>query len=80
MLPSKGTVLLYAESTPGYRKKLLETYYALPYEVQARADMFSPQFFRDLERLKRAGLSPAEIARQLQVSRKTVVKRLKEIR
>jgi hypothetical protein len=42
-LPGKAAVPGYAESNP----------HALPYAVQARADMFSPQFFEDLERLKK---------------------------
>ena len=39
-LPASSRVLGYAESNPGFRKKLIGTYYALPYDVQARADMF----------------------------------------
>lgn len=42
--------------------------------------MFSPRFFKDLRRLKRKGLSNAEIAEKLGVSGKTVVKRLKQLR
>jgi len=41
-LPPSSRVLGYAESNPGFRKKLIDTYYALPYDVQARTDMFSP--------------------------------------
>ena len=52
-LPGKGTILRYAELNPGFRKKLLDTYYSLPYAAQARADMLSPQFYRDMESLKR---------------------------
>jgi hypothetical protein len=78
-LPGKATVLGYAESNSTFRKKLLDTYHALPYAVQARADMFSPQFFEDLERLKKKGLSAVKIAEELRVSSKTVVKRLRQI-
>jgi hypothetical protein len=78
-LPSKGTVLHYAESNPDFRKKMLETYHALPYAVQARANMFSPKFFEELKDLRDRGFNPAEIARQLKVSRKTIVKHLKRI-
>jgi hypothetical protein len=79
-LPSRPTVLYYGESNPSFRKKLLDTYYALPYPVQARADMFSPQFFKDLKRLKGKGLSVAEIAEKLHVSSKTVQRRLMDLR
>jgi len=78
--PSEPTVLHYAESNPGFRKKLIDTYYALPYAVQARADMFSPQFYREIQRLKRKGLSAAEIGERLQVSGKTIMRRLKRKR
>jgi hypothetical protein len=78
-LPSTPTVLYYAESNPSFRKKLLDTYYALPYDVQARSDMFSPQFFEDLKRLKGKGLSAAEIGERLQVSSKTIQKRLQQL-
>jgi hypothetical protein len=78
-LPSKGTVLRYAESNPAFRKRLLDTYHALPYAVQARADMFSPQFFEDMKRLRAKGLSAKEIGRRLHVNWKTVQKRLREI-
>jgi hypothetical protein len=78
-LPPTPTVLSYAESNPGFRKKLLDTYYALPYVVQARADMFSPQFYEDLRRLKGKGLSDTEIGEKLGVSKKTVQKRFKQI-
>jgi len=64
-LPPTTTVLGYAESNPGFRKKLLDTYYALPYVVQARADMFSPQFYEDLKRLKVKGLPATEIGKKL---------------
>jgi hypothetical protein len=77
-LPSRPMVLHYAESNPIFRERLLDTYYALPYAVQARADMFSPQFFEDLKRLRGRGLSAKEIGEELQVSFKTVLKRLKQ--
>jgi len=32
-------MLGYAESNPSFRKKRLDTYHALPFAVQARADM-----------------------------------------
>ena len=67
-LPGKGTILRYAELNPEFRKKLLDTYHGLPYEVQARADMFSPQFYRDLERLKKKGLPATEIGKALGIS------------
>jgi hypothetical protein len=79
-LPSKATVLGYAESNPSFRRKLLETYHGLPYVVQARADMLSPHFFEDLKRLKSKGLSAGEIGERLGMSSKTVVKHLKEMR
>jgi len=77
-LPSKGTVLRFAESNPGFRKKLLDTYHALPYPVQARADMFSPQFLGDMKRLRGKGLSAKEIGKRLHVNWKTILKRLKQ--
>jgi hypothetical protein len=77
--PVSSRVLHYAELNPGFRKKLIDTYYALPYDVQARADMFSPQFYEDLKRLKAKGLPDTEIGRELGVSNKTVKKRLMRI-
>jgi len=58
---------------------LIDTYYTLPYDVQARADMFSPQFYEDLKRLKAKGLPNTEIGRQLGISNKTVKIRLERI-
>ena len=78
-LPASSRVLDYAESNPGFRKKLMDTYYALPYDVQARARMFSPQFYKDLKRLKTKGLPNTEIGRQLGISYKTVKMRLERI-
>ena len=78
-LPSTPTVLGYAESHPGFRKKLIDTYHSLPYVVQARADMFSPQFYKDLKRLRDKGLSSKEIGKRLGVSYKTVLIRLKQM-
>ena len=78
-LPPTTTVLNYAESHPGFRKKLIDTYYALPYVVQARADMFSPQFYEDLKRLRDKGLSSKKIGKRLGVSYKTVLIRLKQM-
>ena len=78
-LPASSRVLDYAESNPEFRKKLIDTYYALPYDVQARTDMFSPQFYEDLKRLKAKGLPDTEIGRELGVSNKTVKKRLARI-
>jgi hypothetical protein len=78
-LPPKTTVLMYAEANPGFRKKLLDTYYALPYGVQARAHMFSPQFYEDLKRLKLKGLTAKEIGKELGVSFKTVQTHFKQI-
>ena len=78
-LPASSRVLGYAESNPGFRKKLIDTYYALPYDVQARAGMFSPQFYEDLKRLKAKGLPNTEIGRQLGISYKTVKIRLERI-
>jgi hypothetical protein len=71
-LPSKGTVLRYAESHPGFRKKLLDTYPALPYPVQARADMLSVQFLEDMRRLRGMGLSAKDIGKRLHVNWKTI--------
>jgi hypothetical protein len=78
-LPGKATVPGYADSNPSFRKKLLDTYHALPYAVQARADMFSPQFFEELEPLKKKGFSAAKISEDFRVSSKTGVKRLMQI-
>jgi hypothetical protein len=78
-LPGTARVLDYAESNPEFRKKLIDTYYALPYDVQARTDMFSPQFYEDLKRLKAKGLPDTKIGRELGVSNKTVKKRLARI-
>ena len=77
--PASSRVLGYAESNPEFRKKLIDTYYALPYDVQARARMFSPQFYKDLIRLKEKGLPNTEIGRQLGISHKTVKIRLDQI-
>ena len=76
-LPSKGIVLRYAELNPEFRNKLLDTYHALPYPVQARADMFSPQFYRDMEKLKKKNLPATEIAKALGISYNAVRRRLK---
>ena len=78
-LPASSRVLGYAESNPDFRKKLMDTYYALPYDVQARAGMFSPQFYEDLKRLKAKGLPNTEIGRQLGISYKTIKVRLDRI-
>ena len=78
-LPASSGVLAYAESNPEFRKKLMDTYYSLPYDVQARAGMFSPQFYEDLKRLKAKGLPNTEIGRQLGISYKTVKVRLDRI-
>ena len=78
-LPASSRVLSYAESNPGFRKKLIDTYYALPYDVQARADMFSPQFYEDLKKLKAKGLANTEIGSKLGLSYKTVKTRLERI-
>jgi hypothetical protein len=78
-LPGKGTILRYAELNPEFRKKLLDTYYCLPYAAQARADMLSPQFYRDMEKLKKKGLPATEIAKALGISYNTVRRRLKKI-
>ena len=67
-LPASSRVLDYAESNPGFRKKLLDTYHALPYDVRARADMFSPLFYEDLKRLKAKELPNTEIGRKLGIS------------
>ena len=61
--PRKGTFLRYAELNPGFRKKLLDTYYSLPYDAQARADMLSPQFYRDMKKLYKKGLPATEIGK-----------------
>ena len=78
-LPVSSLVLGYAESNPEFRKKLIDTYYLLPYDVQARTDMFSPQFYEDLKRLKAKGLSNKDIGKNLGVSHKTVSARLARI-
>jgi hypothetical protein len=75
-LPASSGVLGYAESNPEFRKKLMDTYYALPYDVQARAGMFSPQLYEDLKKLKAKGLPNTEIGKQLGISYKTVKIRL----
>ena len=78
-LPASSRVLDYAESNPGFRKKLMDTYYALPYDVQARAGMFSPQFYQDFKRLKVKGFPNTEIGKRLGISHKTVKIRLERI-
>ena len=78
-LPASSRVLGYAESNPGFRKKLIDTYYALPYDVQARTGMLSPKFYEDLKRLKSKGLPNTEIGRRLGISDKTVKIRLERI-
>jgi hypothetical protein len=72
-LPGKGTILRYAEHNPEFRKKLLDTYYSFPYAAQARADMLSPQFYRDLKRLYRKGLPATEIGKALGISYNTLM-------
>jgi hypothetical protein len=79
-LPASSRVLNYAESNPEFRKKMLETYYAMPYDLQARARMFSPQFYNDLKNLKAKNLSNTEIGRLLGISRNTVGIRLERLR
>jgi hypothetical protein len=79
-LPARSRVINYAESNPEFRKKLMDTYYALPYSVQAKARTFSPQFYEDLKRLKAKGLPNKEIGRQLGISHKTVGIRLERLR
>ena len=78
-LPGSATVLGYAELNPEFRKRLIDTYHSLPYAVQARADMFSPKFYRDLERLKKKGLPATEIGKILGISAKTIRARLKNV-
>jgi len=78
-LPAESRVLDYAAKNPGFRKELIDTYYALPYAVQARADMFSPQFYEELGRLKKQGLTYLEIGERLGISNVTVSKRLKQM-
>ena len=78
-LPGKGTILRYAELNPRFRQKLVDTYHCLPYHVQARADMFSPQFYRDLEKLKKKGLPATEIGKLLGVHHKTIRRRLQKM-
>jgi hypothetical protein len=77
-LPPAPTVLRYAELNQGFRKRLLDTYHALPYAVQARAGMLSVRFFEDMRRLKAKGLSAKEIGERLHVNWKTVLKHLKQ--
>jgi hypothetical protein len=79
-LPGSTTVKHYANVNPDFRKKMLDTYYSLPYAVQARADMFSPQFYQDLMRLKAKGLPGTEIAEKFGISEKTIYRRLKRIK
>jgi hypothetical protein len=79
-LPGSATVQHYAEANPDFRRKMLETYYSLPYAVQARADMFSPKFYQDLKRLKSKGLRGTEIAKKFGISDKTIYRRLKRIK
>ena len=68
-IPGIATILRYAELNPEFRKKLMDTYHSLPYAVQASADMFSPQFYRDLGRLKTKGLpAPNTNAHELQMA------------
>ena len=71
-LPASSSLLDYAESNPEFRKKLIDTYFALPYDVQARTGIFSPQFYEDLKRFKAKGMPTTEIGRQLGISDKTV--------
>lgn len=78
-LPASSRVLGYADSNPEFKKKLMDTYFALPYDVQARTGIFSPQFYKDLKRLKTKGLPNTEIGRQLGISYKTVKIRLERI-
>ena len=77
-LPGSATILRYAELNPELREKLLDTYYSLPYAAQARADMLSPHFYRDLEKLKKKGLPATEIGKALGISHNTVRRRLKK--
>jgi hypothetical protein len=78
-LPGKATILRYAELNPSFRKRLIDTYHELPYPAQARADMLSPKFYRELEKLKRKGLPATEIGKLLGVSHKTIRRHLKKL-
>jgi hypothetical protein len=78
-LPPASRVLEYAASNPGFRKRSWKPIMPSLTLFQARADMFSPQFYRDLKRLKGKGLYHKEIAERLGISNKSVSKRLRQM-
>ena len=79
-LPSASSVFDYAKSNPDFRIKLMDTYYALPYDIQARSRRLSPQFYEDLKKLKNEGLSNTQIGEKLGVSFDIVKNHVEQIR
>jgi len=79
-LPTASSVFDYAKSNPEFGIKLMDTYYALPYNVQARSRRLSPMFYKDLKKLKTEGLSNTQIGKKLGVSYDIVKTHLKQIR
>jgi hypothetical protein len=79
-LPAPSSVFGYAESNPDFRNKLLDTYYALPYDIQARSGRLSPQFYEDLKKLEAENLSITQIGKKLGVSFDIVKNHIKQIR
>lgn len=78
-LPRTATVFAHADANPAFKQSLRETYYALPYAAQARAGIYSPQFYRDLKRLRKMGLSGREIGARLGVPTSTIQRQLTKI-
>ena len=79
-LPTASSVFDYAKSNPEFGIKLMDTYYALPYDVQARSRRLSSKFYKDLKKLKTEGLSNTQIGKKLGVSYDIVKTHLKQIR
>jgi len=75
-LPGYTAIHKYRKRNPWFYQRLVDTFNALPYSVQARAQKLSPQFREDVKRLVKAGWSEREIASKLGVTSQDVNHRL----
>jgi len=76
-LPSYQTVRYYAGKNKEFRKALERTYKQLPYSIQAMAGRLpKAKFQKEIVRLRKSGLSMAEISRRLGLSESSVLRRL----
>ena len=79
-MPHFKVVSKYAKKNAEFRKELERTYEQLPYSVQAGAGRLPEKKFReDLLRLKRSGITVADMSRLLGVSRSLIDNRLKAV-